>query len=134
VATLGNTTAVVGGAARHPVTLLDLWATWCGQCIAEFAELERLHHTYGPRGLRTLAVSVDKSEAAGNAFVMARGSSFAIGFDPLDRLRQKVAADRSLPKTWLVGVDGRILWTNGSEIPNDTRSLEMAIEAALRGQ
>ncbi len=41
------------------VVVLNLWATWCAPCRAEFPALVRLHNTYRQRGVEVLAVSVD---------------------------------------------------------------------------
>lgn len=32
--------------AGHPVTMLNLWATWCGPCIGELPELEKLNQEF----------------------------------------------------------------------------------------
>ncbi|MCS7309919.1 MAG: TlpA disulfide reductase family protein [Armatimonadota bacterium] len=41
------------------VVVLNLWATWCAPCRAEFPALVKLHNTYRNRGVDVLAVSVD---------------------------------------------------------------------------
>ncbi len=40
--------------------LLDVWATWCGNCIAEFPDLVRLAEAYDGR-VAVVAVSVDRA-------------------------------------------------------------------------
>src|SRR5215468_4183122 len=47
-------------AAGEPVTLLHVWATWCGPCQKEFPEIEAIQREFGPRGLRIVAVSIDE--------------------------------------------------------------------------
>jgi thiol-disulfide isomerase/thioredoxin len=51
-------------ASGEPVTLLHVWATWCGPCEKEFPEIEALQKEFGPRGLRIVAVSVDEGDEA----------------------------------------------------------------------
>ena len=55
----GDTARVAPG---EPVTLLHVWATWCGPCEKEFPEIEALQKEFGPRGLRILAISVDEGD------------------------------------------------------------------------
>jgi thiol-disulfide isomerase/thioredoxin len=42
-----------------PVTLVNVWATWCGPCREEFPDIVRLERDYRDRGLRVLFVSAD---------------------------------------------------------------------------
>jgi thiol-disulfide isomerase/thioredoxin len=49
-------------AYKGKVVLVNLWATWCKPCVAEFPNLVKLHTTYGSKGLVVLAVSLDEPE------------------------------------------------------------------------
>lgn len=42
--------------------LLDFWASWCGPCIREIPELQKLHSQHKDR-LQIISISVDKSKA-----------------------------------------------------------------------
>ena len=129
-ATLSGDSARVGGADTQPVTLLNMWATWCGPCKKEFPDLQTLHDTYQARGLRVLAVSTDESEVAVKAFVMAAGSHFVIGRDPGNSVLA-VLQETGLPQNILLSSDGRILWKSyGIGDPAET-GLTTAIESAL---
>jgi thiol-disulfide isomerase/thioredoxin len=50
-------------AYRGKVVVLNLWATWCAPCVAEFPDLVKLHHAYQDRGVTVVAVSVDDPNA-----------------------------------------------------------------------
>tara|TARA_Y100000815_G_C13349188_1_gene503502 strand:+ start:4779 stop:6176 length:1398 start_codon:yes stop_codon:yes gene_type:complete len=41
---------------------IDLWATWCGPCIAEFPALKRLQEKYIDKDITFLSISIDKEE------------------------------------------------------------------------
>ncbi len=47
---------------KGKVVMLDFWATWCPPCRASIPGLERLHKTYGPKGLVVLAISLDQGD------------------------------------------------------------------------
>jgi cytochrome c biogenesis protein CcmG/thiol:disulfide interchange protein DsbE len=131
VATLGGDSLRVGGSARQPVTLVNVWATWCGPCKAEFPELQALHTTYAPRGLRVVAISIDTdgdAEVAESAKSM--GATFLIGRDPADLVRGQFAAV-GIPESWLISADGRLLWRHSGAIPFGDRAVRAAIDSAL---
>ncbi len=131
VATLAGDSARIGGAARQPVTLVNIWATWCGPCKAEFPELQALHTTYAPRGLRVLAISIDTDDdAAVAASAKQMGATFMIGRDPADQVRGQISAV-GIPESWLVSADGRLLWRHSGAIPAGDVTVRAAIDAAL---
>jgi len=45
---------------KGSVVLLEFWATWCPPSRASVPGLERLHKSYGGKGLTVLAVSLDE--------------------------------------------------------------------------
>jgi cytochrome c biogenesis protein CcmG, thiol:disulfide interchange protein DsbE len=133
VATLTGDSVRVGSSARQPVTLVNVWATWCGPCKAEFPELQTLHTTYGPRGLRVVAVSIDTdADSVVAASAKAMGATFTIGRDPADLVRGQIAAV-GIPESWLVSGDGKLLWRHSGAIPAGDTSVRAAIDAALGG-
>jgi peroxiredoxin len=131
VATLAGDSVTVGGPRTQAVTLVNLWSTTCGPCIAEFPDLQQLHDTFAPRGLRVVAVSTDQLDSKVRAFIMASGSTFVIGRDPTDALPRRYAWNRGLPQTLLVSADGTVRYRAGSLAPGGDSGLRPAIELAL---
>lgn len=127
--TLTGDSAHVGGDA--PVTLLNVWATWCTPCEREFPELQRLHESYAPRGLRILAVSIDRAaDDAVAGFVAERGATFIIGRDPEGRVQDRFMTI-GVPETFLIGPDGTLLWRKLGELPPDDPELIAKLEEVL---
>ncbi len=129
--TLDGDTARVGAGADAPVTLVNVWATWCIPCQREFPELERLHRANAGRGLRVLAVSVDRGgDEEVRRFVAGQGATFTIARDPGGTIQQRFQAI-GIPESYLVGADGRLLWRRVGELPADDVALAAAIDQAL---
>ena len=118
-------------AAGEPVTLLHVWATWCGPCRQEFPEIEAIQREFGPRGLRIVAVSVDDGDDdLVRAFAREWGATFDIGRDPGGVIRQRYQS-RGVPETYLISGDGRLLARQVGALPTGAAALRGAIEQAL---
>lgn len=129
--TLAGDTARVGAGADAPVTLVNVWATWCVPCQREFPELERIHREHAERGLRVLAVSVDRGgDDAVRRFVAGQGATFTIARDPNGTIQERFQSI-GIPESYLVGADGRLLWRRVGELPDHDASLAAAIGGAL---
>jgi thiol-disulfide isomerase/thioredoxin len=106
VRTLAGDSARVG--AGQPVTLLNVWATWCVPCQQEFPDLERLQREFGPRGLRVLAVSVDQSDDAPvREFAESHRATFLIGHDPEGGVKATYQTI-GVPASFLIDGQGRL--------------------------
>jgi len=51
-------------AADAPVTVLNLWATWCVPCKAEIKNLIALHDEFRGRGCRIVGIALDSIQPA----------------------------------------------------------------------
>jgi thiol-disulfide isomerase/thioredoxin len=118
-------------AAGQPVTLLHVWATWCGPCQKEFPEIEAIQREFGPRGLRIVAVSVDEGDDDPvKAFVREKGATFEIGRDPEGSVR-RLYQGIGVPESYLISADGRLLVRQFGAIPEGAAAMRAAIEKAL---
>ncbi len=46
---------------RGNYTLVNVWASWCGACIAELPAIGNAEKKYASRGLKLLSISIDRS-------------------------------------------------------------------------
>jgi peroxiredoxin len=95
----GDTVRVTAGG---PLTLVNVWATWCTSCREEMADLEAMQRDYGPRGLRVVAVSVDEGSVERvRRFVEREKLTMPIAHDPegrIQRLYSVVGVPRDVPR------------------------------------
>jgi thiol-disulfide isomerase/thioredoxin len=94
---------------RGIVTVVNLWATWCGPCVKEMPSLARLAARL-PDGFRVIAVSQDKGGAAAAKLFLDRldVKGLEIYYDPPGRLFRDFGA-RGMPTTFIVRADGMVI-------------------------
>ncbi len=115
---------------RGSVIYLDFWASWCGPCRASFAWMRSLEARYAARGLRVVAVNLDKQRDLADAFLVEHNAPFTVAFDPAGKTARayRVAA---MPTSFLIGRDGRILVRHAGFDAAHVAGLEQQIEEAL---
>ncbi len=94
---------------KGQVVLLNVWATWCPPCQVEMPSIEKLYRSYGPKGLKVVAVSIDDavSEDSIRAFARDYGMSFEVLHDPQGKIEQQYQTT-GYPETFVIGRDGVI--------------------------
>jgi thiol-disulfide isomerase/thioredoxin len=119
------------------VLVVNLWATWCGPCRMEIPELVKLYKEFQPQGLEIVGLSTedpDASAATVRDFVRSFEMVYAVGWSPQDVSIALMRGNTSIPQSFLVARDGRILkrfvgFSQSSTPP----VLRKEIEAALKG-
>src|SRR5260370_968563 len=67
--TLSGAGTKLGPFAGAKLTLLNLWATWCGPCREEMPALERLHKKYKGQGFQVVGLDIEESAEQVNRFL-----------------------------------------------------------------
>ena len=128
-ATLAGDTVRI--AAGQPLTLVNIWATWCESCREEMADLQQLQQEFGPKGLRVLGVSVDNGDGTRvHRFAEGERLTFPIAHDPEGRI-QRLYRAVGVPETYLVSRDGRLLWRQQGGLHGNPQAARASVERAL---
>jgi peroxiredoxin len=101
----------------HQMMLVDFWATWCGSCIVEFADLQDTLRMYGARDYSVVTVSAnmpDEQPSVLRFLQKKHATSSNYLFDSQDTSSLQTAFDpkwdSAVPYTILLSGDGKVLY------------------------
>jgi peroxiredoxin len=94
---------------RGKVTLVNIWATWCGPCRAEMPSMQEAYAQLKDKGFAIAAVSIDEGSIEDvRAFQRELGLTFDILHDRSGRIQQ-VYQTTGVPESFLLDRDGTIV-------------------------
>ena len=126
--------ALVGKSDK--LRLINVWATWCGPCVAELPSLVEANRMYRHRKFEMVTISLDRLEKQGDALVQlekaqASSKNYVYGAEERDALADSL--DRSwsgtVPFTLIVKPDGSVAYRKEGAV--DPLELRRAIVDVL---
>ncbi len=116
--------------------LINVWATWCGPCVAELPELVTMNRMYRGRNFELVTISLDDLSKKDDASRVLTENHVAatntiLSFDDRDKFADALDQDwpGPVPYTMLVAPGGKILYRKTGSI--DPLEVKRAIVAYL---
>ncbi|MDD5478097.1 TlpA disulfide reductase family protein [Rhodoferax sp.] len=109
--------------AKGHIAVIYWWASTCPFCALQSPEMQKLWQAQQARGLRMLALSVDKKPAEAETYLQKKGYTFPSGW-VTPEIHKALPKPRGLPVTLVLGRDGRVLQAErGQMFPEDVALL-----------
>lgn len=113
---------------RGKVVILNFWATWCPPCRFEMPSMQTAWLQTKDRGVVILAINVGEDEDTIFTFTGDYPVEFPLLLDKDSKVIRQWSV-RGLPTTYIVGPDGRIIYSAiGGRHWDDPKLLEKIME------
>lgn len=113
---------------RGKVVLINFWASWCGPCRSEAAELNAVWDEFRSRDFAMIGIGYLDNERDALSFIAEFGVEYPTGHDD-GSLIARAFRIRGVPETYLLDREGKI--AHVIIAPTSARTLRPLIEALL---
>jgi len=107
----GASAATTLQSLRGKVVLLKFWLTRCPICRGTLPAYQSLHDRFGRSGAVCLSIVIDTPAGVG-PYLREAGWTFPVGCDPNRVTAARYGMNR-YPGDYVIGVDGRVRYSNG---------------------
>jgi thiol-disulfide isomerase/thioredoxin len=97
---------------KGKVVLVDLWATWCGPCVAAMPELVALQEKYKDKDFEIIGLDTDdESPEQIKAFAQTKKLNYPLGYADAKLMSEffKVTRLQAIPQSILINRNGKMV-------------------------
>lgn len=119
----------------HEVTMVNLWATWCHNCIGEMTELGEMAERLAEKNVAVVGICTDADdELEACKEILKEHNVNYLNLMPVEDLDELLMWDGALPTSYFFGSDGSLLCLGFRGAPTTMEPYEKIIDGLLGGE
>jgi len=121
-------------AQNGKITVVSFWATWCAPCKRELDAITEVYPEWQEKyNMELIAVTIDGERALSRVapMVEAKGWKFEVLSDTKEA-SQLALGFQTIPQTFVVDLDGEIVWSHNGYKEGDEGELEEVVAGLTR--
>ena len=120
--------------SAHDVTMVNIWATWCGPCKNELEELGNIHRRLEKKNAAVIGICDDAGEKTEEcrALIAEKNLSY-LNILPYEGMTDDLAVE-AFPTSFFVDSTGKIMTYPVIGVPADVSDYEKTIDSLLAGE
>jgi len=113
------------------IVFVDFWASWCPPCLASLPAYDQMRREIGTGEFEIIAINVDENTEDGRQFLADHPVDYPVLADPEGHIGIPYRI-RTLPRSFLLDRDGRIIASYKSFKVGDEIKLKQEIQGLLK--
>ena len=128
----GKTVSTADYLAENSLTIVSFWASWCSPCKRELDAFGDFYEEWSEKGVGIVAITIDDARGLAKVpgIVASKNWDYQILSDSKQDL-QRALNFQTIPQTFLVDSEGKIIYTHNGYNPGDEYELDDKILEAL---
>ncbi|MGB9204386.1 MAG: TlpA disulfide reductase family protein, partial [Terriglobales bacterium] len=118
---------------RGKPVLIDVWATWCGPCVAMLPELKKLNNDLSAHGVVLLSVDVADDSGTAGKLLKDENATWQNLHDADNSMRSAFHAGSAVPWQVFIDADGKVAFYRRAEDIGDLRAAVAALGPQYSG-
>lgn len=131
----GKTVDIQDFATNGKTTVISFWATWCTPCKKELDAIAKVYDRWvEDYNMELVAVTIDDQRALPRVkpMVSQKKWQFTILSDAKQDFQQAMSV-QSIPHTYVVDKNGKIVYNHNGYLPGDEKKLEAKLKELSKG-
>ncbi len=129
----GKTINIADEFAKHKLSVVSFWATWCSPCKKELDAMKPLAEEWKKSGIEVIAITIDDAQqlAKVKPMVIQKKWTYTILSDQ-NKDMQRLLSFQTIPQTFVVDKKGNILYAHNGYTPGDEYELDKKLKEFLK--